>query len=88
MTQGKSTFERWHIQAHILVVGNFVQDYQAQFLTEMARWSRTGQIKYKEGLWPGLEQLGEPWAGCGPGLATTAQHETPERIAGKDVIPR
>ena len=64
MAQGKSTFERWHIQAHILVVGNFVQDYQTQFLTEMAGWSRTGQIKYKEDLWLGLEQLGGPWAGC------------------------
>jgi NADPH-dependent curcumin reductase CurA len=56
MAQGQPTFERQHIQAHVLVVGNFVTDYQEQFLTEMAGWIRTGRIKYKEDLWPGLEQ--------------------------------
>jgi NADPH-dependent curcumin reductase CurA len=56
MAQGKPTFERRHVQAHSLTVGNFVQDYQEHFLGEMAAWIRAGKIKYKEDLWPGLEQ--------------------------------
>jgi hypothetical protein len=54
--QGQATFERQQVQAHRLVVGTFVEAYQAQFLDEMAGWIRTGRIKYKEDLWPGLEQ--------------------------------
>ena len=56
MAQGKPTFERQNVLAQQLTVGNFVKDYQAQFLTEMAGWIRAGKVKYKEDLWPGLEQ--------------------------------
>lgn len=54
--QGKTTFERLQVQAQQLTVGNFVADYQDPFLAEMTDWIRAGKVKYKEDLWPGLEQ--------------------------------
>jgi len=56
MTQGQATFDRRQVQAHRLVVGTFVATHQAQFLADMAGWIADGKIKYKEDLWPGLEQ--------------------------------
>jgi hypothetical protein len=56
MEQGKAIFEHQHVQPHRLVVGTFVEHYQSQFLAEMAVWVREGKVKYKEDLWPGLEQ--------------------------------
>jgi NADPH-dependent curcumin reductase CurA len=56
MAQGRATFTRQQVQAHRLTVGNFVKDYQDQFLAEMGAWVHDGLIKYKEDLWPGLEQ--------------------------------
>ncbi len=56
MAHGQPTFTRQNVQAHRLVVGTFVAQYQEQFLTDMAGWIRAGQIKYKEDLWPGLPQ--------------------------------
>ena len=56
MARGKSTFERQSVQAYNLTVRNFVQEYQAQFLADMAGWIREGKVKYKEDLWPGLAQ--------------------------------
>ena len=55
-SQGQSTFERQNVEAHQLVVGNFVTTHQDSFLAQMADWVRDGLIKYKEDLWPGLEQ--------------------------------
>jgi NADPH-dependent curcumin reductase len=34
----------------------FVRDHQAHFFDQMAGWIREGKVKYKEDLWPGLEQ--------------------------------
>jgi NADPH-dependent curcumin reductase CurA len=56
MEQGKTIFERQNVQPHRLVVGTFVEQHQSQFLAEMAGWVREGKVKYKEDLWPGLEQ--------------------------------
>ena len=56
MAQGQTTFARQNVQAHRLTVGNFVRDYQDQFLAEMGAWVHDGLIKYKEDLWPGLAQ--------------------------------
>ena len=56
MADGKSVFETKDITAQRLSVGNFVRDYESQFLTEMSDWMKTGQIKYKEDLWTGLSQ--------------------------------
>jgi NADPH-dependent curcumin reductase len=56
MAHGQPTFERQQMQVQNLTVGNFVKAHQASFLTTMAGWIRDGKIKYKEDLWPGLEQ--------------------------------
>ena len=56
MEQGTPIFERQNVQAHRLTVGNFVAEHQGQFLADMTAWVREGKVKYKEDLWPGLEQ--------------------------------
>jgi NADPH-dependent curcumin reductase CurA len=56
MAQGASTFERQHVQVHDLHVRDFVKEHQAHFFEQMAAWIRAGKVKYKEDLWPGLEQ--------------------------------
>jgi NADPH-dependent curcumin reductase len=56
MAQGGPTFKRQHIQVHHLHVRDFVKEHQAHFLGQMACWIREGKVKYKEDLWPGLEQ--------------------------------
>ncbi len=53
---GQPVFERQHVVAHDLAVRNFVADHQTRFFDEMATWIQDGKIKYKEDLWPGLEQ--------------------------------
>ena len=55
-SRGQPTFERQNVAVHQLVVGSFVATHQEPFLAEMAGWVRDGLIKYKEDLWPGLEQ--------------------------------
>lgn len=52
---GAPYFAKHNVQVHGLFVGNFVADYQAQFLSEMAGWISDGLVKYKEDLWPGLD---------------------------------
>jgi len=56
MAEGESTFQRQNVKAQQLAVRDFVADYQAQFLDEMGTWVSEGRIKYKEDLWPRLEQ--------------------------------
>lgn len=56
MAQGTPTFERQHVQVHRLHVRHFVAEHQEHFLAQMADWIREGKVKYKEDLWPGLEQ--------------------------------
>lgn len=51
--------ERQSIDVHPLFVGNFVADYQDQFLADMAGWIKDGHIKYKEDLWQGLDKAPE-----------------------------
>ncbi len=53
---GQPVFERQNVVAHDLAVRNFVTDHQARFFDEMAAWIQDGKIKYKEDLWPRLEQ--------------------------------
>jgi len=56
MMKGKDAFARKDVQAQRLSVGNFVRDYESQFLSQMSHWVQSGQIRYKEDLWTGLEQ--------------------------------
>ena len=53
---GASVFETREVQVHGLFVGNFVEDYQSQFLEEMSAWVRDGLVLYKEDMWHGLER--------------------------------
>jgi NADPH-dependent curcumin reductase CurA len=43
------------VTVHGLFVGNFVAEWQARFLGEMASWMRDGRVRYREDLRPGLE---------------------------------
>ena len=52
---GEAIFTKQGVTVHSLAVGNFVKDYEAQFLSEMGAWVKDGLIKYKEDLWQGLE---------------------------------
>jgi NADPH-dependent curcumin reductase CurA len=59
MAQGTPVFERQHVEVHRLHVRDFVPEHQAHFFEQMANWIREGKVKYKEDLWPGLEQAPE-----------------------------
>ncbi len=52
---GAPVFEKQATQVHDLFVGNFVKDYQAQFLSEATAWYQDGQLRYREDIRPGLE---------------------------------
>jgi NADPH-dependent curcumin reductase CurA len=56
MDQGAPVFERQGVQVHQLHVRDFVAEHQTHFFAQMADWIRGGKVKYKEDLWPGLEQ--------------------------------
>ena len=60
--QGAPFFERKQVQVHGLFVGNFVDEYQQQFLSEMGQWVKEGLIKYKEDLWQGIERAPEAFS--------------------------
>lgn len=53
---GALVFEKQNVKVHSLFVGNFVDDHQDQFLTDMSGWIQDGLIKYKEDLWQGLDK--------------------------------
>jgi len=59
---GESIFAKQEVSVHSLAVGNFVKDYQDQFLSEMGAWVKDGLIKYKEDLWQGLENAPEAFS--------------------------
>ncbi len=56
---GETVFARENVTVHGLFVGNFVDEYQDQFLAEMSGWVKDGLVKYKEDLWQGLEKAPE-----------------------------
>ena len=95
--QGQATFDRRNVQAHRLVVGSFVADYQDQFLSDMTGWVRDGKVKYKEDLWPGLEQAPKAFSAMleggnfgktivGVGDDPTLDDAIKARRAGTDVL--
>ena len=53
---GADVFAQQSVTVHGLFVGNFVDDYQEQFLEEMGAWVASGQIQYREDRWQGLEK--------------------------------
>ena len=52
---GQQIFDRHNVVVHDLFVGNFVDDYQTQFLAEMSQYVRDGSVKYREDRWAGLD---------------------------------
>ena len=62
METGQPFFDARNVTPHGLFVGNFVADYQAQFLAEMAEWLREGRIVYREDVWNGLEKAPEAFS--------------------------
>jgi NADPH-dependent curcumin reductase len=98
MAQGNATFERQHVQVHRLHVRNFVKEHQAHFLAQMAGWIREGRVKYKEDLWPGLEQAPKAFRAMleggnfgktlvGVGEDPTLDGALKRRRAGTNVLP-
>jgi len=98
MAQGAPTFERQHIQVHRLYVRNFVKEHQARFFDQMASWIHTGQVKYKEDLWPGLEEAPKAFRAMleggnfgktlvGVGDDPTLDQALQARRAGTNVLP-
>lgn len=56
---GQAVFDRQQVKVHDLFVGNFVDDYQDRFLAEMAEHVASGQVRYREDRWAGLERAPE-----------------------------
>lgn len=59
---GARVFEQQHVKVHGLFVGNFVDEYQQQFLNDMGNWVKSGQVGYREDRWQGLENAPDAFA--------------------------
>jgi hypothetical protein len=59
---GSAIFEKQGVKVHSLFVGNFVGEYQDQFLADMSGWIQDDLVKYKEDLWQGLENAPEAFS--------------------------
>ena len=52
--RGEPTFRARQVTVHDLFVGNFVDEYQERFLSEMAGHLQAGELQYREDFWSGL----------------------------------
>jgi len=59
---GQRTFDAQSVTVHDLFVGNFIDDYQAQFLEEMSGYIEAAQVSYREDRWDGLKKAPEAFA--------------------------
>ena len=59
---GADVFSQRSVKIHSLFVGNFVKDYQDQFLREMSAWLESGLIGFREDIWQGLEKAPEAFS--------------------------
>jgi NADPH-dependent curcumin reductase CurA len=98
MAQGAPFFAPRHVQVHRLHVRDFVTEHQAHFFEQMSEWIRDGQVKYKEDLWPGLEQAPKAFKAMleggnfgktlvGVGEDPTLNDTIKARRAGTNVLP-
>jgi NADPH-dependent curcumin reductase CurA len=98
MAQGAPIFERQRVRVFDLHVRDFVKEHQAGFLEQMADWIREGKVKYKEDLWPGLEQAPKAFRAMleggnfgktlvGVGEDPTLDEAIRARRAGANVLP-
>lgn len=62
LATGASRFEQQKVQVHDLFVGNFVDDYQQEFLDRMGAWVAAGEIRYQQDIWSGLAVAPEAFA--------------------------
>ena len=53
---GQAVFDARQVQVHALFVGNFVDQYQQRFLSEVGDYVRDNLIFYREDRWSGLEK--------------------------------
>src|SRR5438034_11766193 len=56
MAQGAHVVGRQHVEVHALHSRYCVTEDQDHFFVQIADWIGAGKVKYKEDLWPGLEQ--------------------------------
>lgn len=59
---GQPIFDSLGVAVHDLFVGNFVEDYQDQFLAEMGEYVRDGLVRYREDRWEGLARAPEAFS--------------------------
>ncbi|MGZ6015462.1 MAG: zinc-binding dehydrogenase, partial [Phenylobacterium sp.] len=57
MAKGEAVFRERGVTVNDLFVGDFVKDHEAQFLAEMGRWVAAGQVRYREDIRQGFENL-------------------------------
>ncbi|MGZ6038169.1 MAG: NADP-dependent oxidoreductase [Phenylobacterium sp.] len=57
MAKGEAVFRERGVTVKDLFVGDFVKDHEAQFLAEMGRWVAAGQVRYREDIRQGFENL-------------------------------
>ncbi len=85
---GQSVFDRQGVDVHGLFVGNFVADYQDQYLQQMAGWIRDGHIVYREDVWQGLAEAPEAFSAMlkggnlGKTLVAVADDPTRDQAGG------
>ncbi|XOV87243.1 MAG: NADP-dependent oxidoreductase [Pseudomonadota bacterium] len=94
---GEPFFQRQSVTVHGLFVGNFVAEHQDHFLMEMADWVRSGLVRYKEDLWPGLSNAPAAFAAMlkggnfgktivGVGTDPTATSEIEEKRSSPNIL--
>ena len=57
MARGEAIFRTRHVTVKDLFVGDFVKDHEAAFLRDMAGWVAGGQVRYREDIRQGFDQL-------------------------------
>lgn len=82
---GQAVFDKQEVTVHSLAVGNFVKDYEAQFLSEMGAWVKDGLVKYKADIWQGLENTPTAFSAmlCGGNFGKTMVQVSDDPTADK-----
>jgi hypothetical protein len=57
MRRGEEVFARRGVTVRDLFVGDFVKDHQGAFLDRMSRWVAAGEVRYREDIRHGLENV-------------------------------
>ena len=57
MARGEEIFRTRQVTVHDLFVGDFVKDHEAAFLRDMAGWVAGGEVRYREDIRQGFDEL-------------------------------